>query len=281
MCLAIYKPAETSADWYAYRNGFEANDDSWGFAAVVDGSIVTRCGIGDFNEFREAFEPYADRQAIIHFRWATHGKTDTDNCHPFMVSDTLAVIHNGIISIKCEVNTDRSDTWHFNELVLKPMHTRDPDFFLRNDVMYSQQLAHTGSKFVFLRADGDCEIWNEEAGAWASDGHWYSNDSHEGRTSRYIGYGVASRTTTASASSRAWTETAEGRWRYTDDSVTSSSQYDEEKEEQEEYDEEKEEAFFTDRRMDDLRSYGVSRQCLKEVLEYFGASGIEALHDLI
>jgi len=42
---------------------------------------------------------------------------------------------------------------------------------------------------------------------------------------------VASRTTTASASSRAWIETAEGRWRYTDDSVTSSSQYDEEKKE--------------------------------------------------
>jgi len=274
MCLAIYKPANTQTDWFAYRNGFEANDDSWGFAAVVDGAIVTRCGIGDFNEFREAFEPYADRQAIIHFRWATHGKTDTGNCHPFMVSNDLAVIHNGIISIKCDVNTDRSDTWHFNELVLKPMHARDPDFFLRGEVIYSQELAHSGSKFVFLRADGDYEIWNESSGKWAIDGHWYSNDSHEGRTYRSIGYGAASSTASATSTSRAWVETSEGRWRYEEDSVGAAVYSDDDEAE-------KEEEFFTERRMDDLVAYGVSRRCLKEVLQSFGPYGIEALHDLI
>ena len=38
MCLAIYKPATTTPDWSAYRNGFAVNDDSWGFAVVVDGT---------------------------------------------------------------------------------------------------------------------------------------------------------------------------------------------------------------------------------------------------
>ena len=99
MCLAIYKPATTTPDWSAYRNGFAVNDDSWGFAVVVDGTLVTRCGIGNFEEFREAFSPYADRQAIIHFRWATHGKKDTGNCHPFMVSDSLIAINKFVTPV--------------------------------------------------------------------------------------------------------------------------------------------------------------------------------------
>lgn len=186
MCLAIYKPADTAADWKSYENGYDDNPHSWGFAAVVDGKLVTRCGIGKFAEFRSAFEPYAHCKAIIHFRFATHGSKTEANCHPFLVAPDLAVIHNGIISIKCDVHSDRSDTWHFNELVLKPMHLRDPDFFLRPEIRYTQELAHRGSKFIFLRADGMHDIWAEGDGHWETDGHWYSNTGY--RYSRYTYY---------------------------------------------------------------------------------------------
>ena len=274
MCLAIYKPADTRPDWTAYKSGHAANDDSWGFAAVVDGALVVRCGIGNFEEFREAFEPYFDRQAIIHFRYATHGKTNVDNCHPFMVAEDLAVIHNGIIGIKCEVNADMSDTWHFNELVLKPMHSRDPDFYRRPEVVYSQEMAHSGSKFIFLRADGDSNIWNAEAGDWASDGHWYSNDSHCGYYSRYTG------AQSSSTVERRWVEVGEGRYRYEEDSdgglasatIQPSHAYSE-------YEEEREEAFYSDLRQQDLIQYGFSRECLREVFELLGHYGIEQLHD--
>ena len=179
MCLAIYKPADTAADWTSYENGFESNDHSWGFAAVQDGSLVVKHGVGKFDEFRHAFEPYATCQAVIHFRWATHGSRTVANCHPFLVARDLAVIHNGIISIKCSVHSDRSDTWHFNELVLKPLHKRDHDFFTRPEMIYTQELAHRGNKLCFLRADGTYAIWGEEDGHWETDGHWYSNRDYQ------------------------------------------------------------------------------------------------------
>jgi glutamine amidotransferase len=279
MCLAIYKPADTAADWTAYENGHLQNNDSWGFAAVVDGQIVTRCGIGNFAEFRESFEPYADKQAIIHFRWATHGRKDESNCHPFMVSDALAVIHNGVIRIKCS-EAAMSDTWHFNELVLKPMHERDPDFYSRPDVVFSQELAHESSKFVFLRADGDYHIWNADEGEWERDGHWYSNDSYEGYATRSssraatsekgsMGFDASIR---SDAPTARYDDEEETLWRREAEAVgLSAGYYGEEEEDETDH--------YTKIRIDDLRSYGMSESAIEEVLKIFGACGLEALHD--
>lgn len=285
MCLAIYKPADTAPDWNAYENGHDANNDSWGFAAVVNGKIVTNCGLGKFEEFREAFEPYADKQAIIHFRWATHGNKDEANCHPFMVADNLAMIHNGVIHIQCSVNQSMSDTWHFNELVLKPMHDRDPDFYTRSDVIFTQELAHAGSKFVFLRADGDFGIWNASDGEWEKDGHWYSNDSYEGcrwYRSRYastsavqskpIGFDSAIR---SDAEYRYDDIADEREWRRDADACVYASPFEDEDEDDGETD------GYTQIRIDDLRKYGISESCLQEVLESFGPYGIESLHDIM
>lgn len=276
MCLAIYKPAATRPDWDAYKNGHSQNDDSWGFAAVVNGSLVTRCGIGNFDEFREAFEPYSDAAAVIHFRWATHGKTDLHNCHPFMVSSDLAVIHNGIISIKCDLHAERSDTWHFNELVLKPMHARDPEFYKRNDVVYSQQLAHSGSKFIFLRADGDVCIWNEDDGDWERDGHWYSNDSHCGYRRFFAGGSTSTKPAVATIDTeREWLDEGDGKWRYAERASASTLT----ETRSHERDDEQEEQFYTDMRFDELIQYGFTRQCLREVFDVLGHYGIEVLHE--
>jgi hypothetical protein len=276
MCLAIYKPATTAADWDAYAAGHNSNAHSWGFAAVVDGQLVTRCGIGTFAEFKQAFEPYADKQAIIHFRWATHGSKTEANCHPFLVSDDLAVIHNGIIHIECSVHSDRSDTWHFNELVLRPMHSRDPDFYSRPDVIYTMEQAHGGNKFVFLRADGDCGIWNADAGKWESDGHWYSNSDYKGYS---IGYRWARQSTPAVTAEPRWWEADEGKFQYDEDTLggTASATIDIEAD-----DDEMDDAMeYTDLRLYDLRMYGFSRKTLTEVFELTGHLGIEALHDAI
>lgn len=288
MCLAILKPADTAPDWTAYENGYDDNPHSWGFAVVYDGQIVTDFGLGKFAEFRTAFEPYAQCKAIIHFRWATHGSKTVANCHPFMVSPDLAMIHNGIISIECNVHKDRSDTWHFNELVLKPSHHRDPDFFLRGDVRYTQELAHRGSKFCFLHADGQHGIWGESDGIWETDGHWYSNSGY--RTSRMAGY-YTTRVTRKGESylTHAPADTPPA----TDGDVMTkrevqmdlaadfgdSLRYADEPRIEEEEDDFDYDAQYANLAAQELMTAGFSESTLKEVYDILGPYGIEILHE--
>ena len=186
MCLAIYKPAATQPDKEAYRYGFESNDHGAGFAAVVNGKLVVEKGFFKFKKFWKAFEPYAECAALVHFRFATHGKRDEANCHPFMVADDLAMIHNGVLPICTKSDKDKSDTWHYVESVLKPLYELTPEFYRHDAIAYLGSAAISGSKFAFLRDDGDFAIWNEEAGVWTQDGHWYSNNSFEApRITRY------------------------------------------------------------------------------------------------
>jgi hypothetical protein len=295
MCLAIYKPADTAPDWKAYECGFDNNSDSWGFAVVLDGKLITRYGLGKWEQFREAFEPFSQCQAVIHFRLATHGKTDIANCHPFMVSDDIAMIHNGIVSIERNVNTNMSDTWHFCELVCKPMHMRDPDFFLRNEVSYTQEMAHKGSKFCFLRADGSYAIWNADDGEWEKDGHWYSNTSYERPRYYGVSWGYYSQSSSlrdmapcASPKTEAKLERSPFRtgWDYeAADTVDEAgveveritSEADDSGDEVE--DDGDWNGAYTDLRMQDLMAFGFSRKALDEVFELLGHCGIEALHD--
>lgn len=177
MCLAVYKPAGVLPDWEAYAEGFRCNSHGAGFAVVHAGNIIVRKGFFTFDAFREAFAPVANLQAAVHFRLATHGNKDADNCHPFLVTDGLALIHNGILDIACDEDKTKSDTWHYATLVLRPMAERDPDFFGRPEMRFLGGSAIGDSKFVFLRADGQYAIWNESAGHWADD-CWFSNRSY-------------------------------------------------------------------------------------------------------
>lgn len=196
MCLALYKPAKTKPDKEAYRNGFENNDHGAGFAAIAEGGLIIAKGFFKFKKFWKAFAPYADCPAIVHFRLATHGKHDEDNCHPFAIADNLAMIHNGILNICTKDDKTKSDTWHYVEKILKPLHAKQPEFYSDPEIRFLGESAIAGSKFIFLRSDGDVCIWNEDAGSWAEDGHWYSNDSYKARSI------FSSRSTSSLSSSR-------------------------------------------------------------------------------
>lgn len=178
MCLAVYKPADVLPDWGALEEGFASNKDGAGFVCVSDGKLLIDKGHFSFDSFRESYEPYAHLQSAIHFRWATHGKTNSDNCHPFRITDHLAMIHNGVLPIQCNVDKNMSDTWHYVNLILQPMAERDPDFCFQPEVIFMGNAAIKGSKFVFLNADGEYAIWNEDDGHWAGD-IWYSNNSYK------------------------------------------------------------------------------------------------------
>ena len=178
MCIAIYKPVGVTIPWDSFKNAEWTNDDGWGFAARTDDNkLFVRRGVDHFHGFQAAFEPFAKHQAIIHFRMRTHGEVKKGNCHPFMVSSGLAVIHNGVVPISCNVNKAKSDTWHFNELVLREFYSNNKSFWRKPPYRFCIEQMSGGSKFVFLRADGAYSIYNEDQGHW-HEGSWFSNRSY-------------------------------------------------------------------------------------------------------
>ena len=177
MCIAIYKPEDQVISKAALKRCFEANTDGAGFMFAEDNKLHIHKGYFKFKTFYKAYKDHETKQALVHFRIKTHGKTDKTNCHPFLVNDGLGFIHNGIIS---GYGDDKlSDTIQFNNAILKKIVKKHGSMGLFDDPM--QELIENVigySKLVFLDKKGNFNIMNEDKGHWHNK-VWYSNDSYK------------------------------------------------------------------------------------------------------
>ncbi len=74
--------------------------DSAGLAVLNNESQLERTRVlGKVHKLEEAMEskPPQGGTGIAHTRWATHGKPSTNNAHPHICRDEVALVHNGII----------------------------------------------------------------------------------------------------------------------------------------------------------------------------------------
>lgn len=173
MCIAILKPAGITLLPDTLKNSWDNNPDGAGFMYADNGNVVIVKGLMTFEDFLAAYEPHKDKQCVLHFRIATHGGTTPENTHPFAVSDTLGVVHNGIINnIKCDIDVKRSDTWHFVEKIMRLYrnHWQIPAFKALVESFIG------ASKLIFLDGEGNYDIYNESYGKW-QNGCWFSNTS--------------------------------------------------------------------------------------------------------
>lgn len=179
MCILIYKAADKEIPKETLQQCWKINDDGAGFMYNHEDRLRVKKGFFDFDKFYDSYsQSTAGKKAVIHFRIKTHGAIDMQNCHPFRVTDSLAFAHNGIISNIKTPNKDKSDTWHFNENVLKPLANITTDFFGNSAITELLRGYIGSSKLVFLDKENTVYILNEHMGEW-HDGCWYSNSSYK------------------------------------------------------------------------------------------------------
>ena len=110
MCVLIIKPAGAKMPPKAtLKQCFTSNPDGCGFA---QGEKIVRSL--NFETWYDEVSAIAerDKDAIIHFRYATHGSVRVSNCHPFKDSSTGAIFaHNGVLPIKALCDKTDSETY--------------------------------------------------------------------------------------------------------------------------------------------------------------------------
>ena len=178
MCIAIYRPTGKPLSKNTLFNCWENNPDGAGFMWAEDGVLHIEKGFMKFKHLWKAIRSHLldkDRTLVIHFRIATSGKVDYDNCHPHLINDGLAFVHNGIIY---ELNDDKTkcDTVRFAEILAQL-----PKGFMHNkSAMNLIHMAAPSSKFVFMNNLGQVVIVNEVMGVEVED-VWFSNTTFHAR----------------------------------------------------------------------------------------------------
>lgn len=185
MCIAIRRPKGKALPKRILLNCWENNPDGAGFMYAENGVLVVDKGFMKWKAFWKAIRPHLftdDKELVVHFRIATSGKVDYENCHPHMIHDGLAYVHNGII-YDLNDDKDKCDTIRLAE-ILKAL----PEGFIQSEgIMSLITMAVGSSKFVFMDNNGQVRIINEDLGI-ESDDIWYSNVTfRHSRSSSYKG----------------------------------------------------------------------------------------------
>lgn len=171
MCIAIYKPKSIVIPFSTLNRAFQANSDGAGFAVRQHNTVTIHKGYMTFSAFKTAYRKYAAEECLIHFRFATMGTINTENCHPFALPDGSAMIHNGHFAGFGSPLI--SDTNEWCSTVLSPLVRKYPGI-VKNWAMrelLEQAIGH--SKVVILPTSGKAIILNEHKGFW-KDGAWFS-----------------------------------------------------------------------------------------------------------
>jgi len=185
MCLAIvvdkhFDAEEVDGIIEGIDNAWDDNPDGAGMSYVDEGKrLVVDKGHFDKSAFIEEVKKVLNKNynsdILIHLRYASAGVINKENCHPFRIDDSKALIHNGTIrQMGAKKEDDESDTVKFSKF----LSTLPKDFMEHNgyDVMIEDYLGF--NKVCVLSDDGESKIYNSYKGEMIGN-VWYSNDYYK------------------------------------------------------------------------------------------------------
>lgn len=186
MCIAIFQPEGKILSEEKIRECARNNGDGFGFLCTTQNEKLFQYKTMNLDMFIKAYNDATARYGknspfLVHFRLGTGGTKNIENCHPFMCSDEIGFVHNGVIVNKYIKSTaEKSDTNIFNEAIMSRV---APFIFPGEKVSEktataTQELIHeflNGDRMIVMNNRGEAWIFNEQKGHYDKDGFWYSN----------------------------------------------------------------------------------------------------------
>lgn len=178
MCIIIYKPKGKAIPLERLFASKDRNPHGFGVSWANDRKVKTFRTM-DFEKFLEKFSTVSEYDCLVHFRYATKGRKDRENCHPFKVVDGLVMTHNGTMPNIDGATEARSDSRALVELYLRPMVKKQKGFcYSDHGKRWMTSLIGSGNKLCFMNRHGNPSFVNGDLGHW-SMGCWYSNKTYE------------------------------------------------------------------------------------------------------
>lgn len=215
MCIIAFQPHGKEISREILSRCWSKNPHGGGFTYSNGERMIVVKELRSFEHYWKHLARHADAiqaaksPVLHHFRWATHGKKDLRNCHPFLVDSKLSFAHNGIFTWIKDDNVV-SDTYIFNRDILKPL----PKGFIYNQSIVTLLDDYVGyNKLVFLDVHGGHVIINEKEGEW-SEGVWYSNSNYKETTYTGTSKSWSGHSAFSEGEKGCWVteKTEEGKW---------------------------------------------------------------------
>ena len=97
MCLIIHKTKNQRIEHLLAEDVAASNPHGWGVMYMTTRGLRTIKGM-DMAEYYANEKKWQDKDAMVHFRYTTHGETTVEMAHPFHVIDDIYLMHNGVLN---------------------------------------------------------------------------------------------------------------------------------------------------------------------------------------
>lgn len=175
MCIIIFKPVGVPINVDILKRCFQSNPHGAGFMFPSQDKVIIHKHLGTFCDFlnvwRKRQKEFPNVPVIFHFRYATVGSINMENCHPHRIASDLAFVHNGTFTRGIDTDAEVSDTITFRDQHLSSMNG-DSLAGIRRFAMLEEEIGRH-NKLAFMNGSGRVVICNEQQGQWLG-GLWFS-----------------------------------------------------------------------------------------------------------